>query len=532
VRGGARCRGIVPSGIVLFAAGLVAAAWVGVAVSPAGAWTPEEHRALTLEILTRAAGGAPYDSAGFPGLPEGAATVLAAGQSFQALCGLLAPAGFTAADVQTPGRTVLQQLRQLPASRIDRCWRTLAAIDDAPPGDFLEALRRLDRAENAPANFLLRHLAALRFARRAARGGPAERERDLTRAWLTEAAALGYLTDAMAAGRLLVPLADPLARFHGVNTRVAATYYGDFGVYVVDSLGDAWRAFGDGHLFWFWSNLDRVASAGGRAVAELLAAYETPDASDSAPFAPHEGSGDRYYTDLRLLSLRSLPMPAPALWSFWDGTLDEHGVPRRRRILQLRDPGLHDPSLEGDLLDHLPRAAAMPPWLRPDLSRSTGGPLHSAPTSVRNVQNRALMPSRAGLLLAVGGGATLSEGRGFDRAVAFGAGYARHFRFLVADGWIVPRLHYSPGFRRGDGDLWNASLGFGTAGLETHRLVLPELGYGWTTAGERGVSFALGIDAATVRLPVTYAAVSLRTTLQVVLLEDAFAALFLEAEIQ
>jgi hypothetical protein len=361
------------------------------------------------------------------------------GMTFGQICEQLAENDLVRSRFHDRGKTILDQLRSLTTEHIDVAWNEISAPSinnpaaifsesDIFPPDF--------SAGNVVSTYLLYHLLALRMAESAARSETDVQMR-LRRAMVLEAIAQGYLADAFSAGHILTPVSDLFEPLHPRNTKEAHNFYRSQGVYVINSLGDAWQTFGDGLMHWYVPTYRPVYKACCYSLKELLAVfyqtgeYLVPTALKSwlnvvtVDIDPDQmvsswllsRNGDSYFTEWRMPTLMLLPMPVAASWSFRTQEKDEHGIRRRYHFPQLREEGLHDPDLTAIDREFLYSRSAIPDWLIPPLFLrakpvAPDSLIRSHPdwASVSWIQNRYAPPSYKGLLIHVGGQLVYSDG--------------------------------------------------------------------------------------------------------------------------
>jgi len=372
-----------------------------------------------------------------------AETPLYQGKSFAELSARFSGKDLSRARAHHRGETVLQQLRQLPASLISSAWQAVESSEAAIP------VEQKDR--HVLVNYLLHHLLALRFAERAAHSSAGLE--DLRRAFVYEAMAQSYLQDAFSAAHILLEI-KAFSALQATNYSKAHAFFNSKGVFVVNSAGDAWQAFGDGLLLWRQPAYEHLLRACATSLEELLLVFFSEAGSGEIPeclrklhasLPPEfpaqtwleDRPGSEYYEKLRMPSLLSLPMPMAATWSKQEETVDAHGIHRRGQRPQLRESGLHDPDDAGIDLMFLPPRQAVPDWLVFDefkgviSSDSTRKLIRENPAfaSVRYIQTRRFSPAYAGFLFSAAGGIFVHPGT--EGAVGAGIGYGVLDRLLL-----------------------------------------------------------------------------------------------------
>ena len=441
-----------------WAAAVLAAAAAALEVLPCPAlgWDAAEHRALAARALAATLADTAVDRALARTSVEGLTSLeevrrgapLWRDLDFAGLSAWSARDDREASRYQERGRTVLEQLARVAPADIERAWDSWERGATADSARLWPAPAHAKAAgRNAVSSYLLNHVAALRFARRAglalgggsapgaAPGAEAQappgvaavgRIEDLRRALIVEAVAIGFLADGLSSGHLFVPVHDPLARLHPVNSRRVHDRFASLGAYVIDARGEVWQAFGDHLLDWYPISRLHAEEACTASLREVLAVVLVSAGAEALPPAlaanldsagPREAAahvaalldaraGTEYLVDLRMAGLLRMPTPVSATWSVRAAA--DSGLPARRRahVPQVREPGGHDPGLTRHEVMLLPRRAAWPPWLAPDsLTRADPARLvrtDPAVASVRFTQAREEAPSYAGGLLELG----------------------------------------------------------------------------------------------------------------------------------
>ncbi len=474
------------------------------------------------------------------------------------LCSLYARDARSRTRFHEPRRSVLEQLEGLAEAEIEGAWsRAEAAFDAGVPDGALLRARPLDLnpGDNVVQSFLLHHLIALRFARLAGEDGSGSEGRAWRFAVAFEAAALGYLADAFSTGRFLVPKPAGPFLWLSRNREHAIEHFANTGLFVLNSRGEVWQAFGERHAAWFRTPLCRVLEAGQNSVRELLLVrHSSGSRSDPPPYLsrwarsiaggdPAEdvvGSwlepapGSAYYADKRLPSLLSLPMPVSATWRIKTGAPDGLGIRPAIHRPQLREPGYHDPGLSAEERRFLYDKRSMPGWLISD-SIAARGPesvIRYDPdvASVRFVQRSGLPPSWAGLLVSAAYG---QSQRGIESmpAYGFGIGYGLATDLGLFRGWAVPRAVYSPRYHNRNRQLLSLSVsGSMTSSVERPGFDV-EIGYVWGRRSpytQSGPKIAFGWIPGTLSTGLLYAGLTPRVKFEVVHLETVFWGVHLE----
>ncbi len=430
--------------------------------------------------------------------------------------------------VRDRDESVLEQLADLTVADVATAWAHAQArfaesvgSESLDPGWLGHTTPLgIDPGPNAVCGFLVNHVVALRFAAMATdtlASDPA-----WSFALAHEAAALGYLVDAMSADRMLDARGSGPFLALSRNRRDAERYFAGNGVYVIDHLGHVWQAHGRDQLEWYHPHLCRVMAASQEAVREL---FLTAIVSRSRPLPPYldrwvardplgrepetivrewsaDRSGPAWLTDQRLGSLAALPTPIWAAWRRKAGTPDEDGIRPAAYRPQLREEGLHDPSIgpapvDGDDvasdagpasrralvgLDELHPAAAFPDWASPAewLAR---GPAHAIASdrdmaSTRFVHLVRYPPSMSGLYVSGSLGAGVAGGD-LEAAHAISVGYLRH----LALAWLGTQLELSPRFLQDGREVAAATAVVGLGGPLHRPSVWIEMGVARADAG-------------------------------------------------
>ena len=431
---------------------------------------------------------------------------------------------------QLKGKTILQQLDPLSAENINEIWDR---IKENP--DDIQTVENPD--ENAVYNYLLYHLIALRFANLSATDGESHNEY-IRYALIYEAAAQSYLSDTFSSGHMLLPNSDFLAPLNSFNIQIAHDHYCSEGVYVINSNGDCWQAFGDKLLQWYPYPFNRVFEACAASLRELFLVYFTSTENVDIPVnlakwaklispvvTPEELSslwvtsydGVKYYSELKMPALLYIPMPVAASWSVRTDMKDEYGIHLRKNYPQLMEEKYHDPDLDEVDLGFLYSNYSMPGWMIPDFlpGDSLQNLINYNPeiASVRFVQNRNFPPSFRGYLLTVGVTYVFTENKNeMGSSLGFGWGFG-DLSLLV---FIKPTFFVTAMRLFGDNQAWilSADIGVGI-NASVFGICKPyiELGSTWGSRspynGYAG-NYALGLDSETLPLGFTYAGLTFR----------------------
>ncbi|MCH7773829.1 MAG: hypothetical protein IH784_05415, partial [Bacteroidetes bacterium] len=277
------------------------------------------------------------------------------------------------------GYTIMQQLEPLSASYIDNIWDR---IKDTP--DDIQSVEVTNH--NVVFNYLLYHLIALRFAGLSGEeiGG---NKQSLKYALIYEAVAQSYLSDAFSSGHFFLEVSDFLAPLNYMNIRITHEYYSFEGAYVIDSQGNSWQAFGDKLLQWYPNSFNRVFEACLISLRELFLVYYSSFKNIEIPghlseWAKLNGdglsleelsdrwvttnNGAKYYSEIKMPSLLSIPMPLSASWSVRTEKQDKYGIYHRKHYLQLSDEKYHDPDLDYIDKEFLYARRSVPNWMIPE----------------------------------------------------------------------------------------------------------------------------------------------------------------------
>jgi hypothetical protein len=430
---------------------------------------PDSALAIAASELDSAGGMA---SAALSFLRSAGSCKLVALRKFGKIAAFSAPTHLSPCRFHKVGKSILEQLRGIGPEDIGRARGVALAASGAAP----EALPSVALTQqNVVANYLLHHLVALHLADHAGKT-PDRRSVLLESALVYEARAQGFLVDAFSPGHMRVPMGGILPSLHTVNTEEAHSFYNSQGLFVINSRGEVWQAFGDQLTQWYAPTWEHVLEACCTSVRELFLVYSYREDSLTIPvpllkglgFIPHAWNigasvkswlvvepGDFYYTQVMLPTLTMIPFPESATWSVRSGQKDTHGMRIRRHYPQIRDDetevGFSDSTLMGPSLELLCPWDALPPWMLPDawLPRQYVGNQRirdippsqkhaleslliksdSNVTSVRFIQELNYPPSYSGLIVSLGGGGMWENGSPAGM-VAGSVGYAPRWGFL------------------------------------------------------------------------------------------------------
>ncbi|NIV14173.1 MAG: hypothetical protein GWN62_23740 [Aliifodinibius sp.] len=343
---------------------------------------------------------------------------------------------YSPASYHKPGRSILEQLKSLASSEIEK---TFSDLESATTVKSFE-----NKDKNVVVNYLLHHLIALRLANRAGVNA-ANRHENLKSAFSYEAIALSYLVDAFSSAHMLIKHKF-LSGLQPFNYRKAHSFFRNKGVFVINSKGEAWQTFGDGLMLWYEPTYRHVLDGATTSLREVLLVFHLAVASDTLPASlsslkeslppAHPVStwletraGQNYYAVHKMPSLLCLPMPVSATWSKKSEVADEHRIHRRIHYPQLRESGLYDPDMDGIDPDFLLSKESVPDWLisgeferdpNPDFARE----IIKEDTnfaSVRFTQPRSFPPSIYGVLLNAAGGGSFNGD--LKSTIVLGAGF-------------------------------------------------------------------------------------------------------------
>ena len=446
---------------------------------------------------------------------------------------------FAGDDISQPhchlrSHTIMQQLEPLLESYINDTW---GRIKEAP--DDIQTIE--DSNQNAVFNYLLYHIIALRFARLAGEEAVHKSEK-LKYALTCEAAAQSYLSDTFSSGHMLLSVSDFLAPLNRLNIQIAHDYYCFEGVYVVNSQGDSWQAFGDKLLRWYPYSFNKVFEACKTSLRELLLVYFTSQINVDIPInlrewaesitpaiTPKELSnlwvtstnGVKYYSEIKMPALLFIPMPIAAVWSVRTKLKDQYGIHVRKYYPQLIEERFHDPDLTEIDDGFLYSKNSMPVWMIPEfLPNDTLQNLIrncSDVASVRYVQDRYIPPSYMGYLLSISGSLqSINRKNIFGASVGFGWGFSDEFLFILNK----PAFFVSAIKLLDNNHDWLLMANFGL-GINTpiFSIIFPHIECGFvrgfqSSVSENGGMYAFGFDYETIPLGFTYAGLTVRLKYQ------------------
>jgi len=461
-------------------------------------------------------------------------------QSFGSISAVFSGNDISQSHCHLKGCSIKQQLEPLSVLLIDEVWNR---IKETP-----NAIQSVEvSGQSVVFNYLLYHLMALRLANIS---GNENNNEFLRYALIYEAAAHSYLSDSFSAGHLLLLVSDFLAPLNFMNVQIAHDYYSFEGVYVINSLGDCWRTFGDKLLQWYPYSFKQVYEACKISLLELLLVYFTSSGGIKIPSNLEKwagsiageltleelsnswltsNSGVNYYAEIRTPSLLRIPIPVSAVWSMRTMTKDEHGIFLRKNYPQLIDENYHDQDLTEIDTDFLYSRNSMPDWLTPGFlpNDTLRNIIKYYPdiASVRYIQNRFLPPPYQGYLLSVGGAYVYSGGRDkFGAALCFGWGFTDEFIFiLIKPSFFISALKF---FKDNEELILMADIGVGL-NIPLFRIIKPHLEIGYAYGfrspfdGSAG-KFALGFDSETLPLEFTYAGLTFRFKYQFIFFNKPF----------
>lgn len=426
--------------------GVLSLLLMGSAAKTALAWEKNEHRILgdstyhqTMRDCARRLADTAYavggETAGFT-FPH----KLSGGLNFGELSAEDAADDLARDRFHERGSSLLDQLRWVTKEEVVETWNAIisgregfSAIDSLSTTARIRGLK----ARNVVGAYLIYHLMALRVAAYGHELGLDENQ-TLRASLRLEATAQGYLADGFSSGHMLVPGSGLLTRLVRRNNIEAHNHYAHRGVYVINSRGDAWQAFGDGVLHWYAPTRRAVSEACRCSLKEVLAAffiareYTMPTALGAWMDSTTPGvtlpdivsswlsdeDGAEYYNDRVLPTLLLIPMPVAATWSFRTSERDNFGISKRFHYPQLRDENMRDPDPDGIDADFLYPPSAVPDWLIP--APFVAIPLASPDDLIRNdpdwasvrwIQDRYYHPSYKGVLLHFGAQLLFADGQ-------------------------------------------------------------------------------------------------------------------------
>jgi len=455
-------------------------------------WTQEEHRVLADSVYSSV-----MEVIGEDVLGSG--TEL----NFAKMCTEVSRDDLALNRFHRRGKTVLDQLRSLSKEDLS-----------------LESGFDYLGSSNVVASYLRHHI----WAFRAATGSDMDALAALNGALRQEAIAQSFLADAFSSGHMLVPLDNILARLARRNKIEAHHFHRNEGVYVINGNGDSWQAFGDELMHWYAPTYRAVLSACQTSFKEVLLVYcektegDIPAGlrlwadsvrgdktiSELVNSWLDERDGASYLTDVGLPSLKHIPMPVAASWSYRTGDRDENSMRRHHHYLQLKDDRFHDPDSSDIDFDFLYARSSVPDFMiPPPLLSGEKSPEYLIKTdadwaSVRWTQQRLAPPSYKGFLFIAGGQAAFS--RSSDRVSGkIGFGYGIWDDLLLFKNLSLGLTLMSG--REGMDEYYllpNASLGLAPLLVDCFKAIHLEIGAGYRRSNdsdELGLMLASGIDS-------------------------------------
>ena len=438
---------------------------------------------------------------------------------------------------QLKGNTIMQQLSPLSAEYIDEVWNR---IKEKPDG--IHTVEVPD--ENVVYNYLLHHLIALRFANSSATQDEDNKE-NLRYAFIYEAAAISYLSDAFSSGHLFLSVSDFLAPINRLNIQIAHDSYCAEGAYVINSQGDCWQTFGDKLLQWYPVAFNHVFEAAVISLRELFLVYFTSLENNKIPIKLSHwadsissgktinelvdswlttSGGEKYYSEIKMPSLLLIPMAVSAAWSLRTDQKDNFGIYNRKNYPQLSEKNFHDPDLDEVDLEYLYSKHSMPGWMIPEFlpNDSLQNLIRYNPeiASVRYIQNRDFPPSFKGFLLIAGVTYVfINDNNEMGSSLGLGWGFADKSLLI----FIKPTIFVSAMRLLGDSQAWILTANIGVGINETiFGIFKPhiELGSTWGSQspydGYAG-NYAVGLDSETLPLGFTYAGLTFRLKYQFII---------------
>lgn len=530
----------------------------GLACSRVPDLSPDPHALVAESAIRNRAHLAPCDSDVaewwqiFGDIRLGARTVVIGGVTMGELAAHYARHG-GGSRFRDIGATTLDELRALSAGDLDDAWQDARGARDDGDLSWIPSSRTpgVDPAGNPVASFLLYHVTALRLAAEARVSD--ETDASWTLALAYEASALSYLLDAMSSDRMSTPRTRGPFSLLSRNRAASEAYFGGSGLFVLNSDGELWQAFGRGHLEWFRTHLCHVMDASQRAVREIELVFfvrngrELPEHLRTVIRADHAQRSSDEIVDAwlttrpgpewleveRLPSLRAIPSPIWATWRKKHGEPDADGIRPATHFAQVETDSLHDPTIgsgtppfgdpdgkwhaflgRSDLRD----AASIPTWRSPRevLGHDRPEPITALRTdpdlsSVRFVQHRSVPPSLGGLFVSA---ALLGarESRDASFTAAAGAGYLRRWVVVGASLWAGLDAEYRFPSDAGGGKEIATSLVLGYSSNLFRPGGWIEIGPLWDleSAHRHGVAVKAAWLPGTLRLPFLYAGVTPR----------------------
>jgi hypothetical protein len=474
---------------------------------------------------------------------------------------------------QKRGKTILDQLSEIDSGRLAEIIQksrivqgnSLSNVNDIPSIEIGNA--------NVIVNYLVHHLAALHLAA-AAGSSPETGGKLLQAALLYESRAQSYMIDAFSGGHLLIPRNYSLSFLTNFNTKAAHDYYGNIGVYVINSHGDVWQTFDERLFEWYEQNFNHVFAADTSSLNELFLTYYASKDSNAIPdslkawgAAQYGGDnlckmvqgwltiadGKAYMNDLRLPTLLFLPTPISGTWSLKAGEFHRFHFP------QIADSagvfGFHDPDEEGIDESFIYGNGSFPIWLQPHNwykekfqsdfpdgadSGSQRQALASrlvkkepSVASVRFTQERDFPPAYFGLLFHSSAGINLDHGTGL---YAFGVGFSPTFA-IDPDIKIIDRFSTDASIIFATEDESRKMLAV-TTGISVNfpkllvfdyaRIDLGYVAEVGSGSNSSGVDFSIGLETPPITLPFNYWGIMLRPKYQYLGVENIIRSFALE----
>jgi len=310
-------------------------------------------------------------------------------QTFGELTASLARVDFGEHRFHIFRETPLEQALRLKSEDIERVWRVLNEGRELPSASVFASEITVCREKGVVANYLLYHLMALRIA-----SLPLDNQISITNvaeaALSWEAYAQGYLHDALSAGHMVMPWrGNLLAPLQTTNYKAWSQVVSAEGVFVLNSRGEVWQAFGEHLLHWYSPHYEHVLACSQVSIRELVltlfVAHELPIPGALTDWMRREGiletprarvarwieptDGETLFNTSTppavLPSLMYIPMPISATWSHAPILEDSLRKSERRFYPQLRERGLHDPSISEASSEFLYSRTGVPIWLIP-----------------------------------------------------------------------------------------------------------------------------------------------------------------------
>ena len=329
-----------------------------------------------------------------------------------------------------------------------------------------------------------------------------------------------------------------------MNIQITHEYYSFEGAYVIDSYGNSWQAFGDKLLQWYPASYFRVFEACLISLRELFLVYYSSFRNVEIPKHLSEwaklnagiislkelsdrwlttNNGVEYYSEIKMPSLLSIPMPLAASWSVRTEQKDKYGIYHRKHYLQLNKEKYYDPDLDDIDREFFYSTNSVPNWMIADfLPNDTLQNLiryHPDIASVRYRQDRFFPPSYRGYLLVAGGTYVFTNDQNnFGASLGFGWGFSDQFLFV----FIKPSITGTALYLLDTNKHWVLSADFGIGiNLPILDAFNPRLEVGYAYGfqspfkGHAG-KFTFGLESKTLPLGFTYAGLTFRFKYQVI----------------